>query len=52
MIAMADRNKRILLKGKDKYSKITHKEKIQLLKKVICDHQEIKEVIYEICKTA
>ena len=35
---MNDRKKRVLAEGKDKYSKISHQAKIQLLKSVVCDH--------------
>ena len=36
--------KRYLTKGNDKYNKVTYRDKILLLKRVICDQQEIKEV--------
>ena len=32
-------------KRSKRYDKVSHKVKIELLKRVICDHKEIKEVL-------
>jgi hypothetical protein len=37
-----EHQKRFLLTGQDKYSKITHRDKILLIKRVIFDSVEIK----------
>ena len=46
------KKKRFLLKGTDKYDKISYRDKIMLIKKVIIDNEQIKEVAFFIYQTA
>lgn len=39
-------------KRSKRYDKVSHKCKVLLLKKVLCDHSEIKEVMITLYKTA
>ena len=41
----SEHQRRKLVKGLDKYSKLSHKDKLILLKRVFCDRQEIKKVL-------
>lgn len=38
------RRRRTLSQGRDKYTKITHKGRTMLLKRILCDHSEIIQV--------
>lgn len=42
------KKKRFLIKGTEKYDKITYRDKILLLKKVLIDREQIKEVKYSL----
>lgn len=41
---LKNKKKRILLKGTEKYDKISYRDKILLLKRVVIDKEQIKEV--------
>lgn len=43
---LKNKKKRFLVKGTEKYDKITYRDKILLLKKVLIDREQIKEVKY------
>ena len=46
------KKKRYLLKGTDKYDKISYRDKIMLIKKVIIDNEQIKEVALTLYQTS